>query len=251
MFKKEHIAFVVTAIVALLTFASAAYAAHIAINTNDGAGNGDWDTVSVVIDDGIDTAANYDIVEARVGNEAADGAFYFQVALAGTGRLPHDYSALEARLDCDQDGDFTDAGDVVVYYALDAFLPGGEEVIECQGSDYIDCDYAPEPNRSDTNPATFGKEMAGPPYRYEWRADMESGATDWSACLEAFDVQFASVDNAGGVQDVTAWRRYSDSNAVDLANLVAQTPILPIAATVLGIAILGGFLMIRSRNRNE
>jgi hypothetical protein len=207
--RKHHIGTILIAVAALLIFASVAYSDQVAINTDDGVVDAGWDEVSVLITDGVDTAANYDIVEAWVGNAEDNSAFYFRVNLAGSGQLPNDYSALEARLDCNQDGDFTDAGDIVVYYALDTFLPDGEEVAECQGSDYIDCDYAPEPNNSDTNTISFGEEIAGAPYNYEWQADVDNGDTDWSACLGTFNVQFASVDNTGTEQDITVWASYT------------------------------------------
>jgi hypothetical protein len=249
MLSKKRIGFITIALIALLVFASVAYAAHTTISTNNRADDVNWDTISVIITDGADTVANYDIVKAWVGNSADRSTFYFRVALAGTGRLPNDYSALEARLDCNQDGEFADAEDVVVYYALDTFLPSGEEVIECQGTDYIDCDYAPEPNNSDTNPATFGQEIAGPPYTYEWQADVDDGATNWSDCLETFNVQFASVDNTGAVRDITMWKAHSDPNSVTLTGIVAQSPILLAAVIVLGAAVLGGLFLIRRRSK--
>jgi hypothetical protein len=245
--KKRSVLFIAIAIAAVLAITSVAYAAHVTINTDDGAIDGAWVNVPLSINDGADAAANYDIVEAWVGNEADNSAFYFRVNLAGTGQLPDDYSTLEARLDCNQDGDFTDAGDVIVYYALDAFLPDGEESVECQGTDYIDCDYAPEPNNSDTNPISFGEEIAGSPYNYEWRADVNNGDTDWSACLGTFNVQFASVDNTGAVQDITVWRAYSAPNAVTLTRFTVQNQIVPVAAIVLGTAAVGGLLVIRQR----
>jgi hypothetical protein len=209
--KKHHIRAVVIVVAALLIAIPVVYAASVMIDTDDGAVDADWDTVSVTIDDGADTAANYDIVEAWVGSPEDNGALYFRVNLASSGQLPDDYSTLEARLDCNQDGDFTDAQDVVVYYALDTFLPDGEEIAECQGADYIDCDYAPEPNLSDTNPITSGEEITGTigvPYNYEWQADVRNGTTDYSACYGTFNVQFASVDNTGTVQDITVWAEY-------------------------------------------
>jgi hypothetical protein len=186
-----------------------------------------WNTVSAIINDGADSAANYDIVEAWIGNSEDNNTFYFRVNLASTGQLPDDYSTLEARLDCNQDGDFTDAQDVVVYYALDSFLPDGEEVAECQGSDYIDCDYAPEPNNSDTNPITFGEEITGTmgtPYNYEWQADAVNGDTYWWGCLGTFNVQFASVDNTGAEQDITVWAAYDFGNHIYLPIVIHSSP---------------------------
>lgn len=209
--RKHHMSAVVIVVAALLIVIPVVYAASVMIDTDDGAVDADWDTVSVTITDGADTAANYDIVEAWVGSPEDNGALYFRVNLASSGQLPDDYSTLEARLDCNQDGDSTDAQDVVVYYALDAFLLDGEEVVECQGTDYIDCDYAAEPNLSDTNPITSGEEISGTigvPYNYEWQADVRNGTTDYSACYGTFNVQFASVDNTGTVQDITVWAEY-------------------------------------------
>ena len=253
--RKHHVGTIVIAVAALLVFASVAYSAHVTINTDDGVVDENWDDVSVTITDGSDTTADYDIVEAWVGNAEDNSAFYFRVNLAGTGQLPNDYSALEARLDCTQpaNGSFQDAEDVVVYYALDAFLvgpgnPNGEEVMECQGTDYIDCDYLPEPNNSDTDPVTFGEEIAGTPYNYEWQADVTNGSTDWTACLTGtFNIQFASVNTSGAVQDVTVWQAYSAPNSVTLAGFTAQNQALPVAAIVLGAVTVGSLLVIRQR----
>jgi len=236
------------AIAIMLSVVSVVYAAHVSINTNDGAVDSNWINVPMSINDGADTTANYDIVEAWVGNTADNSAFYFRANLAGTGQLPQDYSSLEARLDCNQDGDFTDAQDVIVYYALDTFLPDVEEVVECQGSDYIECDYALS-NTSDTNPITFGEEIAGSPYNYEWQAAPLSGDTDWSACLGTFNVQFASVDTNGVVQDITVWQAYSAPNAVALSSIAAQSPLMSISAVVLGVIAVGGLIVIRRKTK--
>ena len=249
MFNKKGVFLLIT-VATMLAVVSGVYAAHVTINTNDGALDANWANVSLIINDGADTAANYDIVEAWVGNSADNSAFFFRANLAGTGQLPNDYSALEARLDCNLDNDFTDAQDVVVFYALDTFLPDGEEVMECQGDDYIDCDYLPEPNNSDTNPLTSGEEIAGTPYSYEWQADTVNGATDWSACLGSFNVQFASVNGSGVVQDITNWLPYSAPNAVALSSITAQN-MMPITAIVLGITAVGGLLVIRKKSKGE
>lgn len=175
--------------------------------------------------------------------------------LADGGQLPQFYDVLEARLDCNQDGDFADAVDVVVYYALDSFLiepgnPLGEEVVECQGSDYINCDVV-APNNSDTNLVTFGEEIAGTPYNYEWQADVNNGDTDWSACLGTFNVQFASVNASGVVQDITGWLPYSAPNAVKLSGIAAQAPVMSIVAIVLGVIAVGGWIVIRNKTQGE
>jgi hypothetical protein len=251
MFNKKGFFLLITVAI-MLSVVSVVYAAHVTISTNDGAVDTNWVNVPLIINDGADSAANYDIVEAWVGNAAGNSAFYFRANLAGTGQLPDDYSALEARLDCSQpaNGSFQDAEDVVVFYALDTFLPDGEEIMECQGDDYIDCDYLPEPNNSDTNPLTSGEEIAGTPYNYEWQADTVNGATNWSACLGAFNVQFASVNGSGVVQDITNWLPYSAPNAVTMSSITAQN-MMPITAIVLGITAVGGLIVIRKKSKGE
>ncbi|MBN1977835.1 MAG: hypothetical protein JW918_10565, partial [Anaerolineae bacterium] len=71
--------------------------------------------------------------------------------------------------------------------------------------------------------------------------------TDWSACLGTFNVQFASVDNTGAVQDITVWRAYSAPNAVTLTSFAAQNQALPVAVIVLGAVAVGSLLVIRQR----
>jgi len=257
MFSKKR-TFLLIAITVTVVFlvVSAVYAAHVTIDTDDGAVDAEWANVPMSFDAGVSTNANYDIVEAWVGNAADNSAFYFRVNLADGGQLPQNYSVLEARLDCNQDGDYTDAEDVVVYYALDTWLvepgnPLGEEVVECQGSDYINCDYLPEPNNSDTNPVTFGEEIAGTPYNYEWQADVNNGDTDWSACLGTFNVQFASVNASGVVQDITGWRPYSAPNAVALSGVAAQTSFTSVSVFVLGVMAVGALIVIRRKLKGE
>ena len=249
--KKRSFLLITIAIAIMLSVVSVVYAAHITIDTNDNAVDTNWVNVPVSIVDGPGTAANYDIDEAWVGNAADNSAFYFRVSLVNGGQLPQDYSTLEARLDCNQNGSFTDAQDVIVYYALDTFLPDGEEAVECQGSDYIDCDYTLGPNTSDTNPITFGEEIPGTQYNYEWQADVVNGDTDWSACLGTFNVQFASVDTNGTEQNITTWQAYSAPNAVTLSSIAVQSPLMSISAVVLGVIAVGGLIVIRRKNKGE
>lgn len=185
-----------------------------------------------LITDGADTTANYDIVEAWMAHNSTLSEFYFRVNLAAGGQLPPgDYAGLEARLDCNRDGSYQGIEDMVIYYALDAFVPGLEEVAECQGSDYFDCDFLPEPNNSDTNPQEFGEEVLGteiptPLWNYEWKADV-NGDASWALCLgTTIDVQFAAVkvgDLFNREQDVTIWVPYDSSvpTAVTLATFTA------------------------------
>ena len=141
-----------------LAITGIAYAANTVIDTNDGQVDSNWAVVPVLSSDGDDFANdNYDINQAWVASAPDQSAFYFRVSLVGAGQLPHNYSSFEARLDCDRNGSFLDASDVVVYYAIS---PSFEELVECQGSDYSECDYNPEPNLSDSNLDTFGEEVS-------------------------------------------------------------------------------------------
>jgi hypothetical protein len=184
------------------------YAVRTTINTNDGAVDTHWGSVTVLSNDGNDFANdNYDINQAWITNAPDNSEFYFRVNLVGSGRLPLDYSSFEARLDCNRDGDFVDAVDVVVYYAPYETTYGTEEVVECQGDDYVMCEMLAT-NHSDTNADTFGEEISGSPYNYEWKADVVNGDTNWSQCLGNINVQFASLNQYQQLQDITVWRGY-------------------------------------------
>ena len=211
---------VVAAVLALsLIITSIAFAAPTTIDTTDGGVDGNWANVSVLRDDGDDIGNdNYDINQAWIANAADNSAFYFRVSLVGTGQLPHDYSSFEARLDCNQDGDFQDAEDVVVYYALNG---ANEELVECQGSDYSECDFKAG-NTSDTNAITFGEEISAGSYNYEWRADTTNGDADWLNCFGPINVQFASLDSTFAPQDTTEWRSYSVPLSVHQTSFTAR-----------------------------
>jgi hypothetical protein len=232
--KKHSILFIVTAVAALLVFASVAYAAHVTIDTNNNAVD-DWSTVPMLYNDGGDVAANYDIADAWMGNNASLSEFYFRVNLQGTGRLPLD-SVLEARLDCNQDNDFIDNGDITIYYWI--YSGPTEVLLECRGDGSV----------CETNAVTFGEEILGTPNNYEWKADVStgvSGEADWSACLGTVNVQFAS-GNGAATQDETIIRGYSAPNAVTLKSFAAQNQV-PIAAIAVSVVALGGLVVIRRR----
>ncbi|CAG1771866.1 hypothetical protein BAC2_02021 [uncultured bacterium] len=223
MFGKKWCARVLVAVGLALTITSVVYAVRTTINTDNGSVDANWGSVTLFSNDGDDFADNnYDINQAWLTNAPDNSEFYFRVNLVGSGRLPQDYSSFEARLDCNRDGDFADAVDVVVYYATRTTSDFTEEVVECQGNDYYFCDYAPT-NTSDTNADTFGEEIAGSPYTYEWKADVVNGATNWSQCLGDINVQFASLNTSQVLQESTVWRGYNVTpNAVALKNFTAQ-----------------------------
>ncbi|MDF1515633.1 MAG: hypothetical protein P1S60_17625, partial [Anaerolineae bacterium] len=187
----------------------------------------------MIVNDGADTDANWDIVEAYIGNSADYQYFYFRVNLAGTGILPSNGDALEARLDCDRNGFFTDAVDVTVFYAKDFFSIPSEQIIECQGNDYPGCSGA----NSDWNLESFGEEISGPPSEYEWSTDTINGNTNWSQCLGTVDVQFASINpDVGPPVDLTATLPYNAPNSVTLSNIIGNSPLAaPITGIVIGL----------------
>lgn len=220
-----------------LAITTAAFAANTDINTDDGQVDPNWSIVSPLTSDGDDIGNdNYDINQAWVVSNAGQSAYYFRVNLIGSGRLPHDYSSFEARLDCDQNGSFLDSADIVVYYAIASSY---EEVVECQGSDYPNCDFTPEPNHSDTNPDVFGEEVLSGVYNYEWRADVNNGAADWSQCFNTVNIQITSLDPSFVVQDISAWQEYNAPTAVDLAVFEAKSYPNPAPSLLAGVLILG------------
>ena len=219
MFNNKKAIAAITFILTLTLF-SIAYAAHTIIDTNNGLVDANWSNVAVLRTDGDDFANdNYDINQVWVANAADNSGFYFRASLVGAGELPNDYSSLEARLDCNQNGSYNDAVDVTVYYAV---LGVTEETVECQGDEYPLCEAVVEPNNSDTNPVSFGEEIAGPPYNYEWRADPLNGTTDWSQCFGQINVQFNSLDGNLVVQESTVMRGYNAPTAIRLAGVMAN-----------------------------
>ena len=243
MFGKKWLARVLVAVGLALTITSVVYAVRTTINTNNGSVDANWGGVTLFSNDGDDFANNnYDINQAWATNAPDNSEFYFRVNLVGSGRLPQDYSSFEARLDCNQNGGFVDAVDVVVYYVSWNSGDGTEEVVECQGNDYSACDYAGI-NTSDTNADSFGEEIAGPPYNYEWKADVANGATNWSQCLGNINVQFASMNSTFVVQDSTGWRGYNTPTAITLKNYTAQQSrpldIWPVGAIAIFAVVAG------------
>lgn len=228
----------VTTLVLVLgsTLVSIAYAAHTTINTDNGSLDSNWGNVSILADDGDDFGNdNYDINQGWIANEADNSAFYFRVNLVGNGQLPHDYSSFEARLDCNRNGSFQESADVVVYYAIDGST---EELVECQGDEYPQCDFTGGSNNSDTNGANFGEEILGTPNNYEWRADVNNGDTDWSNCLGQINVQFASLDSSFVTQETTTWQGYNVPTAVEITKFGNQPRRNLSSPAVIGSAII-------------
>ncbi len=189
---------------------------------------------------------NYDIDDGWVGNEADNSFMYFRVSLAPGSQLPSDYDTLEARLDCDQNGSYTDVVDVVVRYSLDDFLLPPEELWECQGNDPY-C-FFPEDNGD-----TYGEVILGSPNNYEWRADTAGGVgnVDWTACFGGINVQFASINSSGQQQDATLWEGFSTPNTVTMSNFASRIPLLGSAiAIVVSVVALSGLVVLQFRKKH-
>lgn len=250
MFKKKKVVVVITFILTL-AIVSIAYAAHTTINTSNGVVDANWSNVPVLRNDGDDFANNnYDIDQVWVANASDNSGFYFRASLVGAGQLPNDYSSFEARLDCNQNGSYIDAADVIVYYAITGVT---EELVECQGDEYSECDFTPEPNNSDTNAASFGEEIAGPPFNYEWRADPNTGTTNWSQCLGPINVQFTTLNSALAVQDSTVMRAYNVPTAVKLTGVAVNRGnsnlfVMTAVGLFLGTIVTVGLTFLRKRS---
>jgi hypothetical protein len=194
------------------------YAAHVTIDTDDGAVDSDWSLVTLFSADGDDWPEdNYDIDQAWVTNEADNSFFYFRASFVGSGRLPSsdNWSSLEAHLDCDQDGNDYGAADVIViYYGQDGVS------IECQGPAWPDC--APEPGSADWNAVTAAEEILGTPNNYEWQADVNNGNVSWAACFDTVDIRFLTLDSTGAMADTAIVREYDVPTAVNLEGFMAD-----------------------------
>jgi hypothetical protein len=237
------------AVILILVVTTVAFAIRVTINTNDTIVDPNWAGATPVRTDGDDFADNnYDLNQVWMTSDPTNSAFFFRVNLISGGRLPADYSSFEARLDCNMNGSFTDAVDVVVYYAINAGL---EELVECQGNDYPMCDMSTEPNHSDTNSALFGEEInSSGIYNYEWRADVTNGTTNWSACLGNIKVQFASLNQYQQLQDSTVWQTYNTPTAVELSQLTTtQSGVSPLAVLAGGFLAIMGLGVISTRRK--
>ncbi|MBN1873328.1 MAG: hypothetical protein JXA33_03790 [Anaerolineae bacterium] len=222
------------------------YAAHVAIDTNDGWVDPNWVSVTLFSADGDDWADdNYDIDQAWVTNEANNSYFYFRVSLIGTGQLPLDnWSSIEAHLDCDQDGNDYGASDVIVYY-----YGNNDASYECQGSNWPDCSV------NDNNGITSGEEILGTPNNYEWQADVNNGSVDWSACLGTVNIRFVTLDSTGAVADTATVREYDAPTVVTLEKFVAGqhgTPFsFAVAMLPVGVIVLASIGLVRRRSSRD
>jgi hypothetical protein len=251
MFNKKKSIAALAFILTLATF-SIAYAAHTTINTTDGFVDANWSSVTVFRNDGDDIGDNnYDINQAWIANTSDNSAFYFRVSLVGSGQLPHDYSSFEARLDCNQNSNYFDSADVIVYYAIDGTT---EEIVECQGDEYPQCDFTQVPNNSDANPASFGEEISSTPHNYEWRADPYNGDTDWSQCFGQINGQFTSYTGGFILQDSTVTGVYNTPTAVKMTGFTAKPGkqyLFTIGATGLFFGVIGILGVKISRKRSN
>ncbi len=204
MNKRKIYAWVVlSCLLAALLFPAAALAGHYEIDTDDGSVDADWVSVNATVIDGDDFGTqNYDIQQAWVTNSGND--FYFRIQLVPGARLPNN-GAVAARLDCNKDSSYiTDEVDTIAWYRRDT-----DEARECEGSAGTNhCHNQPGTTR-ELNDNTFGEEIATDlgggvmQYDYEWRADTNEGAVNWSACAGNVDIVFATAYLLGTEQDNT------------------------------------------------
>ena len=109
---------IILAAVFILSTVSVAFAAFFIINTNDGSIDPNWTPLPFRDDPTGETIPNYDIDQVWFGtNASSPSEFYFRMDLVST--IPLDGSSIEARLDCDGNGNFNDPMDVTVAYYPD------------------------------------------------------------------------------------------------------------------------------------
>jgi hypothetical protein len=228
-----------------------ALAAFISVNTDDTAIDPDWSSVTVFYTSAGNNAGipdPYEIKQAWVARESDNSFWYFRVILYG--QLPmDDFSSVEARISCNGNTNFFEAGDnVVLYYHANPAT--NDNVIECMGAEYPGCSGS---NSEPLKGSDFGEETAvgDGTYSYEWKADIgESGDLNWTTCNGQETMEFAAVDDTLTVQDTTPTRDFDVPTDVHLNRLEAiqgdslALPMLIGFGLLLGIALL---LMVRSR----
>ncbi len=215
-----------------------ALAAHYAISTTDSSVD-DWTGVVTTVTDGDDGSVddNWDIDQAWVTDNSAHSEMYFRVNFVGSGAFPGcaNCSFIEARIDCNRDNDFSDAGDVVVFYD-----PATPYAGECQGNDWPGCYTTME-----INGATFGQMLSGTPNNYEFKADTTDGVS-WSSCTDGINVFFATYDWENSITyDSTSAIAFNLPTSVTLNKFSARTQNENQAALV---SIIAGALLITGQS---
>ena len=213
-----------------------ALARHFPLNTDDGQIDPLWYTSPYISDPQGDVSNTaFDIVGAWIEvDDDPPSEFNFRIKLATL--IPVD-GLVTARLDCNNDGDFTDLQDKIVDYDSNF-----NEVIVSDGDE--------ENGAWDTFEETFGEWIA--PVDYEWKAEVITGVADtpdWTDCLSApIKVKFETrqvYDSGPETIDSTDVREYNAPAAVRLVNLQARSTGLPhfiiflLLVVCMGMMILG------------
>lgn len=225
-------------IISLLALPLIVHADHAVINTNDGLVDAAWASISRTVIDGDDYADdNWDIQQAWVTNAADGSYFYFRALLLG--KIPaNDWSGVEALLDCNNDGDVSDANDVIIYFAPGSTYP--DSVGACQGNVW--------PTTCGDYDTVYDREeiIGASPTNYEWRAPT-TGTINYSACTGNIKVGFRTtyMESSGTYQfhDSTSWIDFNAPTMAAVKSLSSKTIIHPwvllgLAGVLLAAAIL-------------
>lgn len=244
---------IIIALLCMLMLPVVVLAAFISVNTDDGIIDPDWASVTTFFTDPSNDALpdEYEIKQAWIARESDSSMYYFRVILYG--QLPLDnISGIEARLDCNNNDIFTDAGDkIIVYYHSNPAT--NDDVIECSGDEYPAC---AGPNSEPLKGSDFGEEIAvgDGTYSYEWRADTtEVGGMDWSMCDGVIPAHFITTWPDLTPIDATDIRGFDVPTAVDLARFETRQTAASLAPAFLGLALVlvaAMLLALRARRQN-
>lgn len=219
-------------VLVILTTFTIAYAAFISIDTNDGGVDTNWPAAPFRNDDSGDASTGYDIIDFWVGTDANPPTQYFfradlDAAMSGTNPF------LEARLDCNNNGIFDEAVDVLVDY-----VPGADETWVYAGNDI---------NISHPQPATSGEETATAGV-YEWKASTSGGPVSWTACLSGTpSIMLVTMEDDTDM-DTTEARRIDVVTAVTFQRFDGvSTSRSFLAVTLVSVLLLGGVFAFATR----
>ena len=229
--KPKHIllSLLLSLLIGLMTY-TVAYAVFISIITDDGLLDGGWpvDPFPVVAVGGEDPG--YNIQAFWVGTNADPPTeYYFRADLDAA--MPAG-GFLEARLDCNGDGDFVDAVDVLVDYQPDVdgtvVLDGTETNIDSQPDEYGEA--------TDTD------------FVYEWKASTSGINVNWSACLaNPVSIMLATMDSTLTPRDTTSAWGINVPTAVTFQRFDGvSTNRSFLAVTLVSLLFLAGLVVVSS-----
>jgi hypothetical protein len=195
----------------LLAGAALAGSNAITINTNDGLDDPNWTETPFRHDPAGDAGSGYDIRSFWVGADAyPPNTFFFRAELNAA--LPVE-GYVEARLDCNLNGEYFDSSDISVIYV--PFSSSIDDAVYVTQGDFNGMDfYRPEHGEATS---TTGA--------YEWKAPATGTNTDWTSCLgEQVSVILVTVSYpASRDEDLTEARIFGAPTAVDLVDLRAAS----------------------------